>query len=169
MKKVIIKHYENNESALDRLFDALEHINSAISCLKEQKYKDVLNKIACDIDNDIHCNNAALIENMAKWESCLGKYYKAVCGSINYLLHPYSLIYSSKYVFALMVNMNSHYKSISDTTINLEAETRDWELEEITREEFKELVAEQALSVVDYRYTRNIEKSQTNCKTNESN
>jgi hypothetical protein len=68
-----------------------------------------------------------------------------------------------------MADMDDRYEAVHSTAIYLEEDIRDWELEEITREEFKALVAEQALTVVDYRYTRNIEKSQTNCKTDEGN
>lgn len=169
MEKIIIKHYENSESALDGLYDALESISFAKGKLKEKKYKDALEKIANDIDSDIQSNDTALTENMVKWEKCLGKYYKAKCDRNNYLLHPYALTFSNRTLAVIMADMDDRYEAVHSTTIYLEEDIRDWELEEITREEFKALVAEQALTVVDYRYTRNIEKSQTNCKTDEGN
>lgn len=173
MEKIIIKHYEVNESALDKQYDALEHISSAYDILKEKKFKDVLDKLANDVLEDIRINDSQLQKNIAEWEACVGKYFKGKVKKSNQtyysrcIIHPYKLVNSCKRLFVLIADLDDHYKGIEDKGIELEGCTEDWELEEITREEFKKIATEQTLSIVDYRYTRNIEKSQTNCRTDE--
>ena len=95
---------------------------------------------------------------MKAWEGLKNKFYKGKYGEENIMIYPYEVIGVNHCVFCLCVCLDDMHAGIHNRTFNLEYETHDFELEEITKEEFIEGMTQHGLDVFNYRINRQKEK-----------
>lgn len=165
-QKIIIKHIEEEEtnSTLGRLYDAIESLEKAKAYLRDSKYVDTIEEMVSDIDKTIYRNHCQLVENEELWKSCVGKYFKVRKDNeenIHIVMFVYDVLRSNKTVFTQIVDSNSHHEGVYQYNMSINYDTTDWELEEITQEEFLDFAYEQDRRVILY----NLQKIDAKCKT----
>ena len=82
------------------------------------------------------------------------KFYKGKYGKENIILYPYEINKVSHYVFCLCVNLDDMHAGISNEIIDFEGKTHDFELEEITKDDFIAEMTKHELDVVNYRLNK---------------
>lgn len=151
--KIILKHYEEDSCSLNRQYDFLDNIQEAIRCA-DKKHKGVLKEIANEVDENIKKSLSRIDELTEAWERLKKKFYKGKYGEENIILYPYEVSKANYCVFSLCVHLDDKHAGIRNETFNFEADTRDFELEEITKDDFIAEMTKHELDVVNYRLNK---------------
>jgi hypothetical protein len=151
--KIILKHYEEDSDSLNRQYKFFENIQEAIRCA-DKKHKVILKEIADEVNKNINNSLSRIDELTEAWEKLMKKFYKGKYGKENIILYPYEINKVSHYVFCLCVNLDDKHAGISNEIIDFEDETHDFELEEITKDDFIAEMTKHELDVVNYRLNK---------------
>lgn len=150
--KIILKHYEEDLS-LNRQYDFFDNIQEAIR-YADRKHKVILKEIANEVDENIKKSLSRIDKLTEAWEKLKKKFYKGKYGKENIILYPYEVNKTNYCVFSLCVHLDDKHAGIRNEIFNFEAETRDFELEEITKDDFIAEMTRHELDVVNYRLNK---------------
>lgn len=152
-KKIILKHYEEDSVSLNKQWECLESIEEAIR-YADKKHKGALKEIANEVDENIKKSLSRIDKLTEAWEKLKKKFYKGKYGKENIILYPYEVNKANYCVFSLCVHLDDKHAGIRNEIFNFEAETRDFELEEITKDDFIDEMTKHELDVVNYRLNK---------------